>query len=156
GEEPRLAVAGPGGAAAGGRLGGALGRSPGPGGNLRRSREVRGVELPGRELGDDRALLGKRLEDPEGRLRPSARSRLAGDPEGRAQAAEADAAAWLKIVDAVGRLAAERDREWMRRRRILDTLPVILFMFRPVPSRGEKGYETVLAELREQCRKLGI
>ncbi len=69
---------------------------------------------------------------------------------------EADAAAWLKIVDAVGRLAAERDREWMRRRRVLDTLPVILFTFRLVPSRGEKGYETVLAELWEQCRKLGI
>ena len=44
----------------------------------------------------------------------------------------------------------------MKRRRILDSLIVVLFVFRLVLSRGDKGYATVLAELWGQCRKLGI
>ena len=44
----------------------------------------------------------------------------------------------------------------MKRKRILDSLIVVLFVFRLVLSRGDKGYATVLAELWDQCRKLGI
>ena len=44
----------------------------------------------------------------------------------------------------------------MKRRRVLNSLIVMLFVFRLVLSRGEKGYATVTAELWEQCRKLGI
>ena len=42
----------------------------------------------------------------------------------------------------------------MRRRRVLNSLIVVLFVFRLVLSRG--GYATVTAELWDQCRKLGI
>ena len=38
----------------------------------------------------------------------------------------------------------------------LDSLIVVLFVFRLVLSRGGKGYATVLAELWDQCGKLGI
>ena len=65
-------------------------------------------------------------------------------------------AMWMKIIDAVGELAAAHDRRWMKRKRILDSLIVVLFVFRLVLSRGGKGYATVLAELWGQCRKLGI
>lgn len=65
-------------------------------------------------------------------------------------------AAWLRIIDAATALAEARDRRWMKRRRILNSLTVMLFVFRLVLSRGEKGYATVTAELWEQCRKLGI
>ena len=65
-------------------------------------------------------------------------------------------AMWMKIVDAAGELAAAHDRRWMKRKRILDSLIVVLFVFRLVLSRGDKGYATVLAELWDQCRKLGI
>ncbi len=65
-------------------------------------------------------------------------------------------AMWMKIVDAAGELAAAHDRQWMKRKRILDSLIVVLFVFRLVLSRGGKGYATVLAELWDQCRKLGI
>ena len=65
-------------------------------------------------------------------------------------------AMWMKIVDAAGELAAAHDRQWMKRKRILDSLIVVLFVFRLVLSRGDKGYATVLAELWDQCRKLGI
>ncbi len=65
-------------------------------------------------------------------------------------------AMWMKIIDAAGELAAAHDRQWMKRKRILDSLIVMLFVFRLVLSRGGKGYATVLAELWDQCRKLGI
>ena len=67
-----------------------------------------------------------------------------------------DVAMWLRIVDAAGALAAAHDRRWMQRRRVLDSLLVVLFVFRLVLSRGGQGYASVLAELWEQCRKLGI
>ena len=65
-------------------------------------------------------------------------------------------AAWLRIIDAATLLADAHDRRWMKRRRVLNSLIVMLFVFRLVLSRGEKGYATVTAELWEQCRKLGI
>ena len=65
-------------------------------------------------------------------------------------------AMWMKIIAAAGELAAAHDRQWMKRKRILDSLIVVLFVFRLVLSRGDKGYATVLAELWDQCRKLGI
>ena len=65
-------------------------------------------------------------------------------------------AMWMKIVDAAGELAAAHDCRWMKRKRILDSLIVVLFVFRLVLSRGDRGYATVLAELWDQCRKLGI
>ncbi|MDE0702184.1 MAG: IS4 family transposase [Rhodospirillaceae bacterium] len=65
-------------------------------------------------------------------------------------------AAWLRIIDAATALAEAHDRRWMKRRRVLNSLIVMLFVFRLVLSRREKGYATVTAELWEQCRKLGI
>ena len=65
-------------------------------------------------------------------------------------------AMWMKIIEAAGRLAAEHDLTWMRRRRVLNSLIVMLFVFRLVLSRGSKGYATVVAELWDQCRKLRI
>ena len=65
-------------------------------------------------------------------------------------------ATWMKIVDAASELALAHDRKWMRRRRVLNSLIVVLFVFRLVLSRGGKGYATVTAELWDQCRKLGI
>ncbi len=65
-------------------------------------------------------------------------------------------AMWLRIIDAATALAEAHDRRWRKRRRVLGSLIVMLFVFRLVLSRGDKGYATVTAELWEQCRKLGI
>ena len=65
-------------------------------------------------------------------------------------------AMWLRVIDAATGLANGHDLRWMRRRRILNSLIVMLFVFRLVLSRGGKGYATLVAELREQCRKPGI
>lgn len=63
---------------------------------------------------------------------------------------------WLQIIDAATALAEAHGLRWRKRRRVLDSLIVMLFVFRLVLSRGEKGYATVVAELWEQCRKLAI
>ena len=65
-------------------------------------------------------------------------------------------AMWSRIADAAAGIAARHDREWMQRRRVLNSLVVMLFVFRLVLARGRKGYATVTAELWEQCRKSGI
>ena len=65
-------------------------------------------------------------------------------------------AMWLQIIDAATALAEAHDLRRSKRRRVLDSLIVMLFVFRLVLSRGGKGHATVVAELREQCRKPGI
>ena len=53
-------------------------------------------------------------------------------------------------------VANRHDRIWQRRRRVLNTLMVVLFIFRLVFSKGRPGYATTLAELWGQCRTMGI
>ena len=53
-------------------------------------------------------------------------------------------------------VANRHDRLWQRRRRVLNTLVVVLFVFRLVFSKGRPGYATTLAELWGQCRTMGI
>ncbi len=65
------------------------------------------------------------------------------------------AAMWSRIADAAADIAARRDETWMKRRRTLNTLIIMLFVFRLALSRGRKGYTTVTAELWDQCRRLG-
>ena len=48
------------------------------------------------------------------------------------------------------------DAEWVRRRRVLDTLLVVLFVFRLVFAPDRRGYATVAGELWDQCRRLGL
>ena len=50
----------------------------------------------------------------------------------------------------------EHDRAWQKRARVPNTLPVVLFVFRLVFSKGRQGYGTTLVELRGQRRMLGI
>ncbi len=65
------------------------------------------------------------------------------------------AAMWSRIADAAADIAARRDETWIKRRRTLNTLIIMLFVFRLALSRGRKGYTTVTAELWDQCRRLG-
>ena len=57
---------------------------------------------------------------------------------------------WQGLIGALGTLAADCDRRW-RQRRVLDTLPVILFVFRLVFAPRRHGYPTALAELWPRC-----
>ncbi len=63
---------------------------------------------------------------------------------------------WTRILADLDRLAGDCDRTWIRRHRVLNSLLVILFVFRLVLTPKTRGCAIVLAELWEQCRKLGI
>ena len=63
---------------------------------------------------------------------------------------------WQGLIGSLGTLAAEYDRCWRKRRRVLDTLLVMLFVFRLVFAPRRQGYTTTLAELWAQCRALEV
>ncbi len=63
---------------------------------------------------------------------------------------------WQNIIKTVVIIADEYDRTWQKRQRVLNTLLIILFIFRLVFSKGKQGYDTTLIELWEQCRILDI
>ncbi len=65
-------------------------------------------------------------------------------------------ALWQDLIGALAAVAADHDRVWQSRRRVLDTLLVMLFIFRLAFSNGRAGYATTLAGLWEQCRVLGV
>ena len=65
-------------------------------------------------------------------------------------------ALWAEILEAVVQLANAHDALWMRRRRVLNTLLVVLFVFRLVFAPNRQGYGLTLRELWEQCRALDI
>lgn len=93
---------------------------------------------------DFRAIL---LNGPPRRIRP------------RRQPARADASfvqLWQGLIGTLTRLACAHDREWLRRQRTLNTLLVVLFVYRIVFTPDSRGYATVLEELWQQCRALGL
>ena len=63
---------------------------------------------------------------------------------------------WQNITETVVVISNEYDRSWQKRRRILNTLLIILFIFRLVFSKGRQGYDITLTGLWEQCRILDI
>ena len=63
---------------------------------------------------------------------------------------------WQGLIGALGTLAADCDRLWCQRRRVLDTLPVMLLVFRLVFVPRRHGYPTALAELWPGCRALVV
>lgn len=63
---------------------------------------------------------------------------------------------WQKIITVVAIVAENFDQEWQKRKRVLSTLLVILFIFRLVFSKNKQGYGTTIAELWEYCHKLHI
>ena len=70
--------------------------------------------------------------------------------------ADALAERWGPLIDAVVAVARDFDRHWQRRRRSLNTLLVVLFVFRLVFAKNRQGYGATLAELWDQCRRQGV
>ena len=180
GGEPGLAGPGDGGGAPAGGVEGTPRLPTGAGGDLRRPHAPRRRLLPRGQLDprrrDRRPQVGEAPEAGEGDLRQAPRRggsatrsggvrglrphrrrrrpRRTGRP--RRTATTRWSGRWLRIIDAATALADAHDGLWRRRRRVLGTLLVMLFVFRLVLSRGQKGYATVLAELWEQCRRRGV
>jgi len=65
-------------------------------------------------------------------------------------------ALWQGLIATLTEIAAAQDRRWQRRRRVLDSLLVMLFVFRLVFAPRRQGYTTTLHQLWAQCRALDV
>ena len=90
------------------------------------------------------------------RRRPASARRQRSAPAAPAAREEQFVALWRDIIADVAQVAAAYDREWIRRRRKINTLLVVLFVFRLVFAPDRQGYALTLGQLWEQCRRLGL
>ena len=86
----------------------------------------------------------------------AARPKTAAEKGRSARADRRFCSRWQSIVDAAVAVAAREDGEWRRRRRVIDSLLIILFVFRLVVAGRSQGYRATLCELWDQCRRTGI
>ena len=96
------------------------------------------------------------LEGPrKAQARRTARSRApAASPP--PEAGERFVRMWQGILSTVTRVTREHDRQWLRRQRLINTLLVVLFVYRLVFGHDNRGYGATLNKLWEQCRRLGV
>ena len=87
--------------------------------------------------------------------RPQARRRP--PPAAQPQAPDADfVALWQGLLGSLSAIAAAHDQLWQVRSRVLNTLLVMLFVFRLVFAPRRQGYTTTLSQLWAQCRALDV
>ena len=63
---------------------------------------------------------------------------------------------WQSIIGIVIAVAEDFDQQWQQRRRVLNSLLIMLFIFRLVFATNQEGYAITLAQLWEQYRVLNI
>jgi len=63
---------------------------------------------------------------------------------------------WQRILHIVFQVAEEFDQQWQQRKRLINTMLLILFIFRLVFSKNKQGYGTTIMELWDQCRIMNI
>lgn len=63
---------------------------------------------------------------------------------------------WQNIIGTVIQVAHDFDQQWQKRQRVLNSLLIMLFIFRLVFSTNKQGYDITTTELWEQMRTLGI
>ncbi len=63
---------------------------------------------------------------------------------------------WQNLIGIVTQVAEDFDDQWQQRRRVLNSLLIMLFIFRLVFSTNRQGYGITLAQLWEQCRMMDI
>ena len=63
---------------------------------------------------------------------------------------------WQSIIGIVIAVAEDFDRQWQQRRRVLNSLLIMLFIFRLVFASNQQGYAITLTQLWEQCRTMNI
>lgn len=63
---------------------------------------------------------------------------------------------WEKIISTIGNTCDSFDSKWRKRKRLIDTLLLVLFIFRLVFSKNKQGYNITITELWDQCKLLGV
>ena len=96
---------------------------------------------------DARSALLDEKKSPSKKAQPFKKANLASDSH---------IFLWQKIINIVAVVADEFDRKWQKRKRVITTLLLILFIFRLVISKNKQGYGTTIAELWDYCHKMNI
>jgi len=63
---------------------------------------------------------------------------------------------WQKIISTIGETCDDFDLKWRKRKRLINTLLLVLFIFRLVFSKNKQGYNITITELWDQCKLLGV
>jgi hypothetical protein len=63
---------------------------------------------------------------------------------------------WEKVAHIFHGVAASYDRKWRLRHRVIDTLMLMLLIFRLVTSKNTQGYGTTIDDLWDNCKKLNL
>ncbi len=65
-------------------------------------------------------------------------------------------AVWEHVVEVLHEVAAEYDAQWRVRKRIIDSMMLMLLIFRLVSSKNSQGYGTTIDDLWDSCDRLKI
>jgi len=63
---------------------------------------------------------------------------------------------WEKVAHIFQDVAADYDRKWRLRHRVIDTLMLLLLIFRLVSSKNRQSYGTTIDDLWDNCEKLNL
>ncbi|MGH8648379.1 MAG: IS4 family transposase, partial [Burkholderiales bacterium] len=63
---------------------------------------------------------------------------------------------WEKVAHIFQAVAADYDQKWRLRRRVIDTLMLMLLIFRLVSSKNTQSYGTTIDDLWDNCEKLKL
>lgn len=63
---------------------------------------------------------------------------------------------WEKVVHIIQEVAEAADEQWRIRKRVINSLLIILLIFRLVTSKNSQGYGTTIDELWDNCKRLNI
>jgi len=65
-------------------------------------------------------------------------------------------ALWENVVEILHEAAAEYDTKWRVRKRVIDSLMLVLLIFRLVSSRNSQSYGTTIDDLWDSCDRLNL
>jgi len=63
---------------------------------------------------------------------------------------------WEKVAKVINDIAEQYDEKWRVRRRVINSMMIILLIFRLVSSKNSQGYGTTIDELWDSCRKMDL
>lgn len=69
---------------------------------------------------------------------------------------DAFVALWEKVVKVISEVASQYDEQWRVRNRVIDSMLIILLIFRLVCSKNSQSYGTTIDELWDSCDRLDL
>jgi len=63
---------------------------------------------------------------------------------------------WEKVVNVINQIALDYDKQWQVRKRIINSMLIILLIFRLVCSKNSQSYGTTIDELWDSCDRLNV